>query len=379
MSDSPNKSPVLPWVVAAAFGVLWIVSLSETNRLRDELETLTVIVQRAGLSVEHQEEEDVPILCANDPLKYGVLDPTEGADFMYARFHGNNEPRYVPFSLTISVSGTAGEPLHVRERKSILDALSDIWLYDPIEWGSKLKHGFENVSLPETKRQELLVLKSTAFWETSSYCIARRVFDIKEHSSDNDNSEILIWGPRRYNQAHSIGSAAMIEVTTIIDGDRDPSHVSRRISYKVCKDDVTHPDCKIDITIPQSVQPALYWLEDDGFGFELIIEIVIPGEKGPERCENSKFIDYNMIYLPIKELLFGKHDSFDSEGELRSAFNDIINKMQVGATAVQLASELRSRLDGSESANVLICDTLEDGLVSAGVTKVCLHISSENQ
>jgi hypothetical protein len=292
----------------------------------------------------------------NDPLPEFSVDYAEGSLWWYDR----PPSRVSPFDLDIEVQNSLGQSISSRpEVAEYLTRLFDqLWNWNATEWASALDDLGPNTTIDAASTMSW---KANAFWEATAQLAAERIFGPLTWQHE----PVQLLGPSCVAaDGEALPScldaglidAAVLNVTTRIDGARDPlMPVTRTISLLARR---AANESQLDISVSYVVvvpaglpvgsphRELLEFRPRIGDGDERVAAPVRILATSP----GTAYPDYNRLFVPLRHLLLQGHVEhpklpetgmrYTNVEELREAFAELLEDMR-GPAASLVATRMK--------------------------------------
>jgi hypothetical protein len=284
----------------------------------------------------------------NDSVTGDPISPESGATYIYPRTYSANS-RNSPVGIEIWLFDSQDRPIHSRVEAKLVQLYKEIYSWDPAQWSAQLDGA---AGAPLFLRE-----KSDLFWESLAQHIAERVFN------ETISPALYRFGPHCINgeaegcKDEGIADAHRVVVRTFLDARRDPTNpVTRSITYSVQRGKIANPELIFELQVPNGLVVAGPLRETLDFrpsigGKDDLLEDVriwahIPSS-GKERIQNFDYPDYNLLFVPLRHLVFqGEVD----DPRLPSSSFSYPDKLSLVAAVGALLEQMRSPAGGGEIA-----------------------------
>ena len=295
-------------------------------------------------------------------------------------------------------------------KRSLNAILNTIFRWNSSKWDNELR----DTSLDEREVASVLRTKSDFFWESLSQHVSERVFGV--HKSDS----VFLFGPETSLVAGEAGEGDLLAdipeahrliIASTIDGRIDAINPqSRRITFDVTRSTLFDPEITLEVFPTRHnacIEPIIAVNNDDDtdtdtdtdgagplHGADMVLRAFLPrGWRQALRQQNTDYCDFNLVFIPLRHLVFENMDGtprhYTSVQALRGAIQSIIrrcrSKEDAGKVCRELEPHLTSRVYGSykraseeERDEGGGCGGGEEGSASGGSVEGLTHFQVED-
>ena len=277
-----------------------------------------------------------------------AMHPEAGAEFVYVRA-GSENSRMAPVDIEIAVVGDSGLSREQLEKR-LTRVYREVYGWDPAQWRQALG--------ARADASDIIRTKSNFFWESLSQHMAERIFE------SYLTPTVFLYGPAcvgadGVNTCGTDGLAGIQElrVQTTIDGRRDPLNPqTRSIVYVARRGQLSNPSVFLELHIPDGLQvsgpkrefldlrPIVAGKRATETSFRVLVELPA---KARTRTQNGDYADYNLVFLPLRHLVFQGHVQnpkgpdgaleYQDIASFRRRFTEVMSALRRPDTAAPIA------------------------------------------
>jgi len=226
---------------------------------------------------------------------------------------------------------------------------------------------------------DLLREKSDFFWESLCQHISERVF------ATYKTQRLFLFGPSDTNTCDHVDAARhtgvpgadRLIISTLVNGARDPINPqSRRISFDVSRNSIFDP--AITLTVypcmhNATTMPRIRDNQSDFDGQELVITASLPSGRRPGlRSQNTDYCDFNLVFIPLRHLVFedehGQPREYDTESAFEAAVGNVLRRSRESSSSSDVCKALEPFLTAVFYGNYLQGHDRSDRCASAGIS-----------